>query len=299
MTAIRPSRFALRSLLFVPGNRESMIRKAAGARPDVFVPDLEDSVPVPEKTNARETVQRLVGMIAETGRPVFPRLNGIDTTWLEEDARALVGPDVAGVSVGKIRTPDDIRRVDALLAEAERARGIPVGRTRLIPWIETAAAVLDALRIATASPRVVALAFGAEDLTLDMGIRRSSDDSEVSVARSLTCLAAAAAGVPALDTPFFSFRDDAALERNAEASKRIGFRGKFAIHPDQLATIQRVFSPSPEELEEARRVIAAFEEAARLGRGSTSLEGRVVDVPVVERARALVASASNGPEVDG
>lgn len=299
MTSIRSSRLALRSLLFVPGNRESMLRKAAGARPDVFVPDLEDSVPAAEKANARETVERLVGMIAATGRPVFPRLNGIDTIWLEDDARALIGPDVTGVSVGKIRTPDDIRRIDALLADAERASGLPVGRTRLIPWIETAAAVLDALRIATASPRVVALAFGAEDLTLDMGIRRSSDDSEVSVARSLTCLAAAAAGVPALDTPFFAFRDDAALERSAEASKRIGFRGKFAIHPDQLATIQRVFSPSPEELEEARKVIAAFEEAAREGRGSTSLEGRVVDVPVVERARALIASASNGPEVDG
>jgi len=289
-------RFALRSLLFVPGNRESMLRKAAGARPDVFVPDLEDSVPAQEKENARETVERLVGMLAATGRPVFPRLNGIDTTWLEDDARALVGPDVAGVSVGKIRTPEDVRRIDALLADAERARGIEVGRTKLIPWIETAAAVLDALRIATASTRVVALAFGAEDLTLDMGIRRSSDDSEVSVARSLTCLAAAAAAVPALDTPFFSFRDAAALERNAEASKRIGFRGKFAIHPDQLATIERVFSPSAEELAEARRVIAAFEEAARAGRGSTSLDGRVVDVPVVERARALVASAANGPE---
>ena len=283
----------LRSLLFVPGNRESMLRKAAGTRPDVFVPDLEDSVPSHEKGNAREIVRRTLGLLVETGQPVFPRLNGIDTAWLEEDVLALVGPEIQGVSVGKIRTPDDIRRIDALLARAERGRGLEVGRIKLIPWIETAAAVLDALRIATASDRIVALAFGAEDLTLDMGIRRSSDDSEVSVARSLTCLAAAAAEVAALDTPFFAFRDLAALERNSEESRRIGFRGKFAIHPGQLATIQRIFSPSPEELEEARRVIAAFEEAAKGGRGATSLDGRVVDIPVVARARAVLASVPN------
>jgi citrate lyase subunit beta/citryl-CoA lyase len=268
-----------------------MLQKAAATRPDVFVPDLEDSVPAEEKENARAILSRLVGLLAQTGRPVIPRLNGVDTEWLEEDALALVGPAVQGVSVGKIRTPDDVRRIDDLLARAERGRGLEVGRTLLIPWIETAAAVLDALRITTASSRIVAIAFGAEDLTLDMGIRRSSDDGEVSVARSLTCLAAAAAGVPALDTPFFSFRDQSALEKNAEASKRIGFRGKFAIHPDQLRTIERVFAPSQEELEEARRVVAAFEAAARDGRGSTSLDGRVVDVPVVERARALLASA--------
>lgn len=283
--------FALRSLLFVPGNRESMLQKAAGARPDVFVPDLEDSVPNDEKENAREGVARSLEKLAATGRPVCPRLNGVDTIWLEDDAMALVGPGLMGVSVGKIRTPDDIRRIDDLLARAEARRGIPVGTTRLIPWIETAPAVLDCLRIATASPRIVAIAFGAEDLTLDMGIRRSSDDSEVSVARSLTCLAAAAAGVPALDTPFFAFRDDAALALNAEASKRLGFRGKFAIHPDQLATIERVFSPSSEELAEARRVIEAFEAAAKQGHGSTSLDGRVVDIPVVERARALLHTA--------
>lgn len=282
---------SLRSLLFVPGNREAMLQKAAKARPDVFVPDLEDSVPSDEKENAREGVARSLDLLAATGRPVVPRLNGIDTVWLEDDAMALVGPAVAGVSVGKIRTPDDIRRIDDLLARAEARRGVPVGATRLIPWIETAPAVLDCLRISTASPRIVAIAFGAEDLTLDMGIQRSSDDSEVSVARSLTCLAAAAARVPALDTPFFAFRDDAALAHNAEASKRLGFRGKFAIHPDQLATIERVFSPSKEELAEARRVIEAFEAAAKQGRGSTSLDGRVVDVPVVERARALLHAA--------
>lgn len=287
--------FPLRSLLFVPGNRESMLQKAAGARPDIFVPDLEDSVPSEEKENARECVGRALPRLAATGRPVFPRLNGVDTVWLEHDALAIVGPDVQGVSVGKIRTPEDIRRIDELLARAEAARGVPAGRTRLIPWIETAAAVLDCLRISTASKRIVAIAFGAEDLTLDMGIARSSDDSEVSVARSLTCLAAAAAGVPALDTPFFSFRDDSALARNAEASKRIGFRGKFAIHPDQLATIERIFSPSGDDLAEARRVIAAFEEAAKQGRGSTSLDGRVVDIPVVERARALLDSVQAEP----
>jgi citrate lyase subunit beta/citryl-CoA lyase len=281
----------MRSLLFVPGNRESMLEKATGARPDAFVPDLEDSVPPDEKLNARVSVERALPTFAKTGIPVIPRLNGVDSEWLEDDIEATVGPHVYGVSIGKVRTPADIRHIDELLLRAERVANVDEGRIRLVPWIETARAVLECFQICTASSRIVAIAFGAEDLTLDMGIRRSTDDSEVSVPRSLTCLAAAAAGLPALDTPFFAFRDPEALERNSEASKKVGFRGKFAIHPAQIDTINGVFSPSQDEITEARRIVEAFDSAAQKGRGSTSLDGLVVDVPVAERARALLQRA--------
>lgn len=292
----REALLPLRSLLFVPGNRVSMLEKASLARPDAFVPDLEDSVPPAEKTNARETVQRALPRLASTGVRVIPRLNGVDSEWLAADVSAIVGPCIEGVSVGKIRTPEDIGHIDELLLRAEHAAGLASGQIRLVPWIETARAVLECFQICVASPRVMAIAFGAEDLTLDMGLRRSTDDTEVSVARSLTCLAAAAAEVPALDTPFFAFRDMEALEQNAEGSKSLGFRGKFAIHPDQIEPINRVFSPSEEEINEARRVIEAFDAAARMGRGSTSLDGRVVDVPVVERAKALLQGAGVAAE---
>jgi citrate lyase subunit beta/citryl-CoA lyase len=149
-------------------------------------------------------------------------------------------------------------------------------------------AIVHVYEILSASPRIVGAAFGAEDLTHDMGIERTEDDSEVAYARSITCIAARAAEVLALDTPYFGFRNPEGLRQNALASKKMGFKGKFAIHPAQIDMIHEIFSPLPAEIDHARRVVAAFEEAARLGRGSTSLDGKVVDVPVVKRARALL-----------
>jgi citrate lyase subunit beta/citryl-CoA lyase len=200
----------------------------------------------------------------------------------------VVGPHIYGVSVGKIYTPQDIGTVAGMLERLEKSAGIPVGQVKLLPWIETAMAIVHCYAILTASPRVVGAAFGAEDFTNDMAIERAEDDSEVSVPRSLMCVAARAADVLALDTPYFSFRNPDGLQQNAQASKKIGFKGKFAIHPAQIELINQTFSPAPAEIEHARRVVAAFEEAERLGRGSTSLDGKVVDVPVVKRARALL-----------
>ena len=127
-----------------------------------------------------------------------------------------------------------------------------------------------------------------------MGIRRAGDESELAFARQSMCIAARAAGVPALDTPYFSFRDEQGLRENIAASKQCGFKGKFAIHPAQVEIINGAFAPSIEEIDYARRVVAAFEEAERNGRGSTSLDGLVIDVPVVKRARALLGAVA-GP----
>ncbi len=283
----------LRSLLFVPGNQARMLEKAVGCAPDAFVPDMEDSVPVEEKRHAREVTASFLAQLAASGALVIPRVNARDTGLLEEDLAAVVGPHIDGVSVGKICTPQDITHVADIIADLEAKAGVPIGQTRILPWIETALAIVHCYDILAASPRVVGAAFGAEDLTHDMGIERSEDDSEVAVPRSFTCVAARAADVPALDTPFFGFRDLDALRHNALASKKIGFKGKFAIHPAQIDTINAVFSPSPEEIEHARRVVAVFEEAERIGKGATSLDGKVVDVPVVKRAYALLEIAEN------
>lgn len=285
----------LRSLLFVPGNRSDMLQKAVRLTPDAFVPDMEDSVPVEEKARARAVTASFLPELAQCGALVIPRVNALDTGLLEDDLAAVVGPYSAGVSVGKIYTPQDVKTIAGMLARLEQKAGVPVGHTKLVLWMETAMAIMQAYEICVASPRIVGVAFGAEDFTHDMGIERSADDSEVAVPRSIVCVAARAANVLALDTPYFLFRDPEGLQHNALASKKIGFKGKFAIHPSQVDIINATFSPSPAEIDYARRVVAAFEAAERAGKGATALDGKVVDVPVVKRARALLEVAESIP----
>ena len=283
----------LRSLLFVPGNRADMLAKAVALTPDAFVPDMEDSVPVEEKAHARDVTASFLPQLAQRGVLVIPRVNALETGLLEADLAAVVGPHSYGVSVGKIYAPRDVEIISDILARLELKGGLPVGQTKLVLWIETAMAIVQAYDICAASPRIVGVAFGAEDFTHDMGIERSDDDSEVAMPRSLVCIAARAANVLALDTPYFLFRDPEGLRHNALASKKIGFKGKFAIHPSQLDIINATFSPSPEEIDYARRVVAAFEDAERAGKGATSLDGKVIDVPVMKRARALLEVAES------
>jgi citrate lyase subunit beta/citryl-CoA lyase len=280
-----------RSLLFVPGNKESMLTKALALRPDAFVPDMEDSVPPGEKGNAREAIRALLPQLAATGIPVIPRVNALETDWIEADLGAVVGPHVLGVSVGKVRDAGDVSAISRLIAALEARAGLAEGTVKLLPWIETAEAVVNCDAICRASERILGLAFGGEDFTNDMGIERLEDESQVLYARSRICIAARAAHVLALDTPYFKLRDPDGLRTNALRAKSLGFKGKFAIHPDQIAALNETFSPSEQEVAHARRVIAAYDEAERAGRGSTSLDGWVIDVPVVKRARALLALA--------
>ena len=289
----------LRSPLFVPGNRPSMLQKALGLAPDAFVPDMEDSVPAAEKQNARDTVASYLPKLAASGIKVIPRVNPMDSGLLQADLAAAVGPHVYGISVGKVGTAEDVGHISREFDRAEAEAGLETGRVRLVVWIETALAVVNAYAICAASPRTVAVAFGAEDFTADMGIQRSDDDTEVDYPRRAVCVAARAAGVLALDTPYFSFRDPEGLTRDVLASRRYGFRGKFAIHPDQVDIINEGFGPSSAEIETARRVVAAYEEAERAGRGATSLDGKLIDVPVVKRARDLLERASGLQSPEG
>ena len=281
----------LRSLLFVPGNQPRMLERASGLKPDAFIPDMEDSVPIEEKANAREVTASYLAKLGAGGTPVIPRVNSLDTGLLDDDLAAVVGEHIFGVSVGKIYTPEDIALISSKLETLERKAGIEVGSVRLVPWIETAMAIVKLYEICSASPRIVGVAFGAEDFTNDMGIERTESEAETFFARNSIAVAARAADVLALDTPYFGFRDPDGLRENAKTAKQYGFKGKFAIHPAQIDIINETFSPSAAEIEHARRVVAAFEEAASRGRGSTSLDGKVVDVPVVKRAQAVLAGA--------
>ena len=281
-----------RSLLFVPGNQQRMLQKASTFSPDVFIPDMEDSIASANKTEARDIVSNQIGLLAAGERIVIPRLNSIDTGLLEEDLNAVIQTGVFGISVGKIGNVGDVDRINKLITDAESRANLPKGSLRFLPWIETAEGVLNCYDILRHSPRICGAAFGAEDFTNDMGIERRKDSSEITHAKNQVAIAARAAAVPALDTPFFAFRDIDALRQDANDSKAIGYKGKFAIHPAQIDTINKCFSPSKEEIQHAVDVIKVFEEASAKGRGSTSLDGSVVDVPVAKRAEGILAAAS-------
>jgi citrate lyase subunit beta/citryl-CoA lyase len=279
-----------RSLLFIPGNQPKMLSKAMGFKPDAYIPDMEDSVPIAEKVNARQVIKAYLKDLSDTGVPVIPRVNARNTGLTIDDLTAVVDANVYGISIGKIDTAEDVNWLCDVLSKQEKEKDMVVGSIRLILWIETARAVCNCFDICQASERIEAVAFGGEDFTHDMGIERLEDDSNVAYARNALCIAARAADLIALDTPFFQFRNEAGLVENARAAKHIGFRGKFAIHPSQVNPLNEVFSPSPQEIEYAKRVVSAFEEAERKGRGSTSLDGKVIDVPVAKRARDLLAT---------
>jgi citrate lyase subunit beta/citryl-CoA lyase len=282
----------LRSLLFVPGNRPDMLEKALGLAPDALVPDLEDSVPPAEKSNARDIVASFLPRLARAGVLVLPRVNPASTGLLEDDLTALVGPDIYGITVGKIGDAAQLQDVARQLERLEAEAGLENGRVKLVPWIETAEAVVNAYEICSASPRVVAVAFGAEDFTNDMEIERTEDAAEIAYPRQVVAVAAKAAGVLALDTPYVAYRDAAGLKRDAGVARGFGFRGKFAIHPSQIGPIIEAFAPTEAELDYARRVVFVFEEAEASGSGATFLDGKMIDIPVVRRARGLLELAS-------
>ncbi len=278
----------LRSLVFVPGNRPNMLERALDFGADIVMVDLEDSVPPGEKSAARELAVEWAPRLTAAGRRVMVRVNSLDTGLTADELAAVVSPELAGISIGKGNTSWDLQQVDRLLAPLESSAGIAVGSIKVIPWIETAMAIVHVYEMAQASPRVVGIAFGAEDYTNDMGVIRSDFGEECYYARSVVAVAARAAGVAALDGPFVGFRDPDGLRKDAGAARQMGYTGKFAIHPAQIDIINETFSPHPDDVAYARRVVEAWAEAEAAGRGSLSIDGRMVDVPVVKRAQNLL-----------
>ena len=288
----------LRSLIFVPGNRANMLERALEFKADVIMVDLEDSVPPGEKPAALATALEWAPRLAKAGKRVMARVNSLDTGLTRGELEALISPDLAGISIGKSQTVFDLKDVDRIITNAESAAGLPPGQIKVIPWIENARAVLTALELATSSPRIEAIAFGAEDYTDDMGIQRTDAGEELEFARATVAVAARAAGIGSLDTPFVQFRDEDGLRRDLQISRRMGFTGRFAIHPAQIPTINEAFAPAPDEVAYATRVVDAWDEAESQGRGSLSLDGRMIDVPVVKRARNPLAIAEQVRQAD-
>jgi citrate lyase subunit beta/citryl-CoA lyase len=284
----------IRSWLYAPGNNPHLLEKVFGAGSDAVILDLEDAVPPGEKEHARDLVAEAVrGRRGVRGPAVFVRVNHPDSGLAEADVAAVVQPGLTGLRVPKVEDAETVRRVEGWLAEAEQRTGLPAGSVALVCNVESAAGVWRALEITQASSRVQALAFGAADFVRDVGARVGPDALETFHARSHLVLAARVAGVrPPVDSVYTRLDDQDGLERTTCQGRDLGFFGRSAIHPRQVPTINRVYTPSGDEVSQAREVVAAAANAEAAGSGALRLPGgEFVDVAIVRRAEAVLQLA--------
>lgn len=295
-----------RSWMFVPGHRQRMIDKALGLNADAIMLDIEDGVAPNEKDTARKFIAEALGQEKKATSPArFVRINAIGHTRMDADLEAVLRPGLDGLVLPKVETTEEILRVERVLTRQEPKVTIEVGRVKLLIAIESPKGLLNAPAIASCSPRVMGLMFGAEDFGRELGLptAREAEARDMLYARSAMVVAAASAHVQAVDGVWVDLKDTDGLRGFARQSRRLGFTGMSLIHPSQIDPINGVFSPTPEEMDYAEKVISAYEEAIAKGDGSISFGGQLIDRPIVERARRtlemakmLGVSASRSPQ---
>ena len=285
----------LRSLLFVPGDSERKFAKAAACGADALILDLEDSVAPGNKAAARAHVAGLPGAGTPRDWSFFVRINALDTGLAEADMEAVVKPGLDGLVIPKADGAADIARIGHALDALEAKAGIAPGTVRLVVVAtETPRAIFNLGSYAPAHPRLAGLTWGAEDLGAAIGVAANKEPDgrwtfPFQVARGLCLFAAAAAEVAPIDTLYADFKDTEGLERDCRLSRRDGFVGRLAIHPDQVAAINRGYAPGAEELAWARKIVEAF--AANPGAGTLGIDGKMYDIPHLKAARKILASA--------
>lgn len=286
-----------RTMLFLPGNNPNMIGNGGLLGANSLIFDLEDAVSPDEKDAARELLKNALALLSFGKCERIIRINGLDTPYWEADLRAVLplGPEV--ILPPKVSGADYIRRLDEKLTALEQEFGIQNQQTKVIALLETAIGIENAYAIAT-SPRVIALFLGAEDLSADLRCARTTEGEEIRYARGRVVCAARAAGIEVYDTPFTDVRDLEGLEKDAVFAKNLGFTGKACISPAHVAAVNRIFSPSLKEIDYAREVFDAIAEAKRRGKGAISLRGKMIDAPIVQRARLVLEAASKIEGVD-
>lgn len=273
-----------RSMMFVPVNVQKFVEGAHTRGADVIILDLEDSILPKDKERARTLVADAAPKVARSGADVLVRVNRPWRLCLR-DLEAIVGQSIYGLMLPKTESPEHVHMVAEVLDELEAERGLPQGHTRIVAMIETVTAFFRMRDIAAAHPRVVALTLGSEDFALAVGMVPEAEG--LFYPKQQVVLAARAAGVLPLGFigTVADYKDLEAFRATARRSRRIGFTGASVIHPAQIPILNEEFRPSPEEVERARRIVAAFEVAARGNTGAIEVDGKMVDIPVVERAR--------------
>jgi len=281
---------AWRSMLFIPVLNERFLARAAERGADAIQLDLEDAIPPGQKLEARRAVPAAAARLAEQGLDVVVRIN---RPWRQAlaDIEAAVGPDVCCLTLPKVPNAAHVRAIAEILDELESERGMRPGHTRLVVMVETAEGLLNMPAIAASHPRVLGLTLGAEDLALSLGASPTYDTLYVHNAQAV--VAARAAGIHPIGFvgTVADYADEARFRRTITQAREMGFSGGFCIHPSQVPILNEVFAPSASEVEWAREALAAFDEAVTKGLGAVSFRGAMLDLPVADRARAILARA--------
>ena len=276
----------MRSLLFAPGNHARRVEKALTIAADGVILDLEDAVAISEKAATRPTV--IDAFAKKRAGKLYVRVNAMTTEWCFSDLVAVVQAGLDGIILPKVEYAHDLQTADWIITNLERERGLaqPID---LIPIIETALGVSNLASICRSGTRTRRLAFGAGDFTLDMGMVWSRSEAELLPYRSACVMESRAAGMePPLDTVWADLRDTEGFVASARHAAAIGFQGKMCIHPDQIAATNAAFSPDEATIAQAKRVVAAFDEAEAKGLASIQLDGQFIDYPIVQRARRVL-----------
>ena len=272
----------MRSVFYVPGNREDLIAKIPKIPADIITFDLEDSVPPAEKQKARELSHANLLMAADTGADIYARLNNWETGMTNDDCEAIVDKGLSGVCLAKCGGPDHVKRLAWKLEEMEKKRGLEVGSVKIQLLIETAKGMMNVYESALASERVGSLIFGAVDYTTDMRVTLNQPiGEEQKWARARMACAARAAGIIAIDCPYVAFKDTEGFEEDTAYGRQLGFEGRMLIHPSQIEPSHRIYSPAPERVEWATEIKKVFEEEG-IAKGSAAVtyKGKMVDTPV-------------------
>lgn len=283
---------ATRSMLYIPGDSPGMIQHAPIFGADSILLDLEDAVALTEKDAARRMVATFLKNFDFGDLFVTVRINGADTEFFGKDLEVIIPCAPAAVRLPKCNSEADVLLADKKIAEVEAAHGMEIGTVKLHAMIETALGLENAFRIASACPRVTALTIGGQDFTADMGVQKTKEGRELFYARCRVAAAAHAAGVESYDTVWADLQDNEGLLRESKEIVGLGFTGKACIHPSQVPYIHKAFIPSEKELRKAERVVEAAERAEREGKGVVSVDGKMVDAPVVARSRHLLDLAA-------
>lgn len=283
-----------RTLLFIPGGNEKVLGKGLGLEVDGLILDLEDSVAPDRKASAREAVTEAIRGADFGRKEKVVRVNALSTVYGREDIESVVRGKPDTLMVPKVDGAEDIKAYDRLIGEAEEKEGLVAGHIGLIALIETPWGIVNIEAIALAAPRMRGLLFGAADLTRETRGKITADRLELYYPMMRILLAARIAGIDALDTPYFDIRDPEGLERHALQAKAMGYDGKALIHPGQIEVVNRIFTPTWEEIDYAQRVIEAFQTAQKEGKGATQLDGKLIEnmhVAMAERTLKIAEQA--------
>lgn len=279
-----------RTMMFVPGNNPGMMADAHIYGPDSIMLDLEDSVTMAEKDTARLLVYNALKTIDYGDTEMVVRINPLNTPYGKKDIEAVVKAGVDVIRMPKTETAEEVIEVEREIERVEKEIGC-LGRTQIMAAIESTLGVVNAYAIATASPRMMGIALGAEDYCANLKAQRTPGGDELRLARETIVVAARAAGIDALDTVYSNLNDMETFRQEVEYIHRLGFDGKSIINPRQIEIVNQVFAPTEKAIEKARAIIAAIKEAEKRGSGVIAVNGKMVDRPVVIRAQRTIELA--------